>query len=562
MRLSIRTKVNLMFSLVIIAGTVAMALFMSSIMKDKVIESAQEKLQSDLAMTKELLDEMYPGEWKILYSNIYKGEVEINNNYDVIDLVGELTGDTVTVFQGNTRVSTNVMSEDGKRAVGTDASEEVAEKVLKAKETFIGKAEVAGVWNQTIYDPIKDANGNVIGMLYVGVPNTPYDKMARDFQYKTYVFGLAQVFIAFLIALIFSKRLAKSLGIIKGAAEKIAEGDLSTTSNVSSKDEIEELSDSLNKMSGNLRKLIGEIANIAQNLAASSEELSSSSDESASASERMAKTMNDIAAGNEKQANSINDVLAEAQQISEGTQQLAATANAMATMTDNTTKATKEGANAAEKAVKQMQNINRSTESVNEAINKLTLSSKQINDISNVISGIADQTNLLALNAAIEAARAGEAGRGFAVVAEEVRKLAEQSQEATKQIALLVDDNQKNIENANKAMDDGANDVKLGIEVANAAKVSFAQVEKLANEVASNIREISSAIQQIAAGNQNIVVSVENIAEISKQTASQTEAASAATQEQVAIIEETATSANVLASIAEKLQLHISEFKM
>lgn len=562
MRLSIRTKVNLMFSLVIIAGTVAMALFMSNIMKDKVIESAQEKLQSDLAMTKELLDEMYPGEWKILYSNIYKGEVEINNNYDVIDLVGGLTGDTVTVFQGNTRVSTNVMSEDGKRAVGTDASEEVAEKVLKAKETFIGKAKVAGVWNQTIYDPIKDANGNVIGMLYVGVPNTPYDKMARDFQYKTYVFGLVQVFIAFLIAWIFSKRLAKSLGIIKGAAEKIAEGDLSITSNVSSKDEIEELSDSLNKMSGNLRKLIGEIANIAQNLAASSEELSSSSDESASASEHMAKTMNDIAAGNEKQANSINDVLAEAQQISEGTQQLAATANAMATMTDNTTKATKEGANAAEKAVKQMENINRSTESVNEAINKLTLSSKQINDISNVISGIADQTNLLALNAAIEAARAGEAGRGFAVVAEEVRKLAEQSQEATKQIALLVDDNQKNIENANKAMDDGANDVKLGIEVANAAKVSFAQVEKLANEVASNIREISSAIQQIAAGNQNIVVSVENIAEISKQTASQTEAASASTQEQVAIIEESATSANVLASIAEKLQLHISEFKM
>ncbi len=551
-----------MFSLIIIVGTVAMALFMSNIMKDKVIESAREKLQSDLAMTKELLDEKYPGEWKIQNDNIYKGEVQINNNFNVIDVIGELTGDTVTVFQGDTRVSTNVMNEDGKRAVGTKVSEAVAQTVLKEKDIYIGKAEVAGVWNQTIYDPIKDTNGNIIGILYVGVPNTPYDKMARDFQYKTYIFGLVQVFIALLAAWIFSSRLAKNLGAIKNAAEKIAEGDLLASSKVESKDEIEELSNSLNKMSKNLRQLIGEIADIAQNLAASSEEISSSSEENATTSEHMAKTMNDIAEGNEKQVNSINEVLAEAQQISAGTQQVAATANTIEIMIDNTTKATKEGANAAERAVMQMKNINHSTESVNQAINKLTLSSKQINEISNVISGIADQTNLLALNAAIEAARAGDAGRGFAVVAEEVRKLAEQSGEATKQIAVLVDDNQKNIEHANKAMEDEANDVKLGIEVANAAKVSFSQVEKLASEVALNIKEMLSAVQQIAAGNQSVVGSVEKIAEISKQTASQTDNASAATQGQVAIIEETATSANMLASMAEKLQVHIAEFKM
>lgn len=562
MKFSIRAKVNIMFSFVIIAGTLAMALFMSNIMKDKVIESAREKLKSDLAITKELLDEKYPGEWKLSNDKIFKGEVEINNNFDIIDMIGELTGDTVTVFQVDTRVSTNVLNKDGKRAIGTKVSDEVAQKVLKEKSIYIGKAEVADVWNQTIYEPIKDTNGTIIGILYVGVPNTPYDKMAKDFQHETYIFGLIQVFIAFLAAWIFSRRLAKNLGAIKKAAENISQGDLSATSKVKSNDEIEGLSNSLNKMGRSLQELIRGIADIAENLAASSEELSSSSDDIASASENMAKTMNDIALGSENQVDSINEVLTEVQQISASTQQLAATANIIEIMTDNTTKATKEGANAVEKAVEQMENINNSTKSVNQAISRLTLSSKQINEISNVISSIADQTNLLALNAAIEAARAGDAGRGFAVVAEEVRKLAEQSQQATKQIAALVDDNQKNIEDANKAMNDEANDVKLGIEVANAAKVSFAHVEKLTNEAALNVSDISSAIQQIAAGNENIVVSVEKISKISKQTASQTETASTAAQEQAEIIEETAASAGTLASMAERLQVHISRFKM
>lgn len=562
MKLCIRTKINIMLSSVIIIGTLTLALFMSSSMEDKVIESAREKLKSDLAITKELLNEKYPGEWKIADGKIYKGQTEINGNYDIIDMIGKLTGDTVTVFQGDTRISTNVLNKDGQRAIGTKVSDEVAQKVLKEKSVYIGKAEVADVWNQTIYDPIKDANGNIIGMLYVGVPNTPYDKMAKDFKYETYIFGLLEILIAFFASWIFSGRLAKNLSAIKSTAEKIAEGDLSAASKVESKDEIEELSNSLNKMGRNLQELIKGIADTAQNLAASSEELSSSSDENASASEHMAKAMGGIALGNENQVIAINEVLAQAQQISAGAQQLAATADSIAIMTDNTAEATKEGANAAEKAVEQMENINRSTESVNQAIEKLTLSSRQINEISNVISDISDQTNLLALNAAIEAARAGDAGRGFSVVAEEIRKLAEQSQESTKQIAALIDDNQKNIEDVNRAINGEVHDVKLGITVANTARASFDQVEKLADEVALHVKEISSAIQQIAAGNENIVGSVEKISEISKQTASQSETVSTATQKQTAIIENTAASANTLASMAEGLQVHIAKFKM
>ena len=562
MKLSLKTKINAMFFAIILMGTIVMAIIMSNTMKGKVIESAQEKLKSDLAMTKELLNEKYPGEWSIINNEMYKGQMKINDNFTVIDMIGELTNDTVTVFQDNIRISTNVKNEDGTRAVGTKVSEEVELEVLENKKTYIGKAKVANVWNQTIYDPIKDSNGNIIGILYVGVPNTPYDNMALEFQYRTYIFGIILIIVGSIAAWIFSSNLIKNLRNINNVAENIAQGDLTVTSNVSSKDEIETLSDSLNNMRQNLQSLIMGISSIARDLSTSSEELSYSSDESSQASEQMAKTMDIITQENERQSISINEVLVETQQIASSTQELVAIANNMASMTNKTTIATKEGTEAVGKAVEQMENINTSTESVNQAIDMLTSSSKQINDILNVITNIAEQTNLLALNAAIEAAGAGEAGRGFAVVAEEVRKLAEQSRVATKRITLLVNENDENIENAHKAMKQEAEDVKIGMEVANTARISFAQVDKLTNELSLHINEIISAIEQIAEGNQNTVTSVENIADISKATVTQTETAAAVTEEQVASVEETTSLSHALASMANDLEEHIRLFRI
>jgi methyl-accepting chemotaxis protein len=276
----------------------------------------------------------------------------------------------------------------------------------------------------------------------------------------------------------------------------------------------------------------------------------------------MAEVMGGIADGNENQRKSISEVSNVAQQISESAQQLAAAAVIMATMTENTVTATKKGVIAVDNAVEQMDNINRSNEAVHVTINALNDSSQKISDISNVISSIADQTNLLALNAAIEAARAGDSGRGFAVVAEEVRKLAEQSQNATKQIAELVLENQKNIENANRAMESGIKDVMMGIDVSNDAKKSFTQVEGLANNVAKQINEISGAIKQVADGNHHAVGFIERIVKISNTTSEQTGMAYASTQEQAATIAETAAIANEVAKMAEKLKVETGRFKL
>ncbi len=365
-----------------------------------------------------------------------------------------------------------------------------------------------------------------------------------------------------LLAYLITRNINKSIAGILHVSQQVADGVLTEKVELKSQDEFGRLANYFNKMIDNLREVVAKIIDSSGQIAASSEELTASTEQSAQAPDQVASSIEDVAKDTEKQVTAVNEVSAVVQQISAGTQQLAASANNVTTMTDNAANATKRGAKAVERSVEQMNLISESTKNVHQEIENLTLGSKKINEISNVISGIADQTNLLALNAAIEAARAGDAGRGFAVVAEEVRKLAEQSQEATKQIAQLVDENHINIDNANKAIEKGADDVKVGIEIADTARTSFIEIERLASQVATQTQEVSAATQQIASGTQNAVSAVEEITKISKQTAVQAETVAAATEEQSATIEEIASSANTLSSMADELKSLVAKFKI
>ena len=197
-----------------------------------------------------------------------------------------------------------------------------------------------------------------------------------------------------------------------------------------------------------------------------------------------------------------------------------------------------------------------------QVVAKLGERSKEIGQIVDTISGIAGQTNLLALNAAIEAARAGEQGRGFAVVAEEVRKLAEQSQDAAKKIATLISEIQGDTDKAVLAMSEGTREVKIGTEVVTAAGYAFEEIEVMVTEVSNQVKEISAAVQQMASSSQQIVSSVKEIDELSKNAAGEAQTVSAATEEQSASMEEIASSSQSLAKMAQDLQEAVSKFRV
>lgn len=188
--------------------------------------------------------------------------------------------------------------------------------------------------------------------------------------------------------------------------------------------------------------------------------------------------------------------------------------------------------------------------------------SKEIEQIVEAISGIASQTNLLALNAAIEAARAGEQGRGFAVVAEEVRKLAEQSQEAAKQIAKLISDIQGKTGEAVTAMVNGTQEVRRGTEVVDQAGRAFKDINGHVQEVAGIAQGTADGLIRLTAESQQILEGILDVKRTSQEISGQTQTISAASEEQSASVEEIAHSSQHLANLADQLQIIVAKFNL
>jgi len=361
----------------------------------------------------------------------------------------------------------------------------------------------------------------------------------------------------------FARRVSKPIKDLEFISNRIATGDLSEIKiSITTKDEIGRLGKSFGQMAKNLRELIQKIQCATEQVAASSQELTASSEQSAQVANQIATSITGVAQGASEQMNAANETTIVVEQIAASIQQIAANANQVAVQSAQATEKARNGDKAVEKAVMQMNQIETTVTTSAQVVSRLGERSKEIGQIIDTISDIAGQTNLLALNAAIEAARAGEQGRGFAVVADEVRKLAEQSQEAAKKIAELIEKIQGETDQAVVAMDNGTREVKTGTEVVYTAGIAFREITDLVTEISGQIKNISAAMQQMAAGSQQIVDSVKKIDTLGKKSTDEAQSVSTAAEEQLASMEEIASSSQTLAKLAENLQNAVTGFRL
>ena len=486
------------------------------------------------------------------------------DSLSIIDHVKQLFGADFTIFLGDVRISTTIV-QDGKRVIGTKLDPAIAKTVLAEGKPFQGAASILGQPYLTAYMPLVGPDQKNIGVLFAGQSVTKME--AAIARTRLIIGGVGAVLLLIgLFAMFFVvRRITVPLGLAVDDLAQLGAGNFTATvppEMLKRKDEIGKLSAAINALTQNMRGLLRQIAQSAEQVAASSEQLTASAQQSAEAANNVAESIQQVAMGSEKQVGAVNDTSAIVEEISATMQEVAATAGEMATLAEQTAKAAQTGKASIDVAVTQMGAVSDGSRQAQQAAEELKGSSARIGEIVDLISSIAGQTNLLALNAAIEAARAGEQGRGFAVVAEEVRKLAEQSETAARQIKDLVDKNHGSIGNVVGAIDSAIRDINQGVELVNVAGGNFANINQQISQVTEQVEVIAQSVHEAATGSQRIVVSIKAVENLSRDAAAESENVSAATEQQSASMQEIAASSQALAKLAEELKVAVARFRI
>jgi methyl-accepting chemotaxis protein len=320
--------------------------------------------------------------------------------------------------------------------------------------------------------------------------------------------------------------------------------------------------DAYNRMTEGLRGMVGQVSGAAATISASSRDMAANSDEAGRAVTEIATAVNEAATGAERQVRSVESARVVTDEVVEVTRASAANAERTAQAAEHARQVASEGAAAADQATEAMTAVRAASSAAAEAIHELGAKSEHIGGIVATITGIAEQTNLLALNAAIEAARAGEQGRGFAVVAEEVRKLAEDAQQAAASIANLISEVQAETARAVAKVQDGARRSEEGAATVEQARAAFEAIGQAVENMHERVTEIAGAVSQIATSAEDMQRDMAEVAAVAEQSSAASEEVAASTEQTSASAQEIAAGAQQLAGTAEDLEALVRRFQL
>ena len=521
---------------VILALALSIVLFTRSEISNLVYYEIREELQNYSNMGLRLFDRVYDGEWSIVDGKLYKGNAQINENYELIDDFTKGTEVLLTVFQDDMRAATNVVNENGQRIIGTQAAKEVTERVINQGKPYLGVADVFGKSVHTYYEPIRDSSGAIIGMWSVGIYTDVVSKKIDNTILMIVLFAGVLAAAGMIISYILGSVLAKSIKLVQDRLHMMEEGKFDFRFD----ERLLNRKDELGMMAQSAKNMQKRVADIIKTIQLESENVKVMTEKSLKSMEQAHEGIEVISATTEELSSGIEETSASTEQMRDFTYEIESKVSNMEERTLQGEHLADEIKQRAEKLKGETdvsyQNAldiyDRTNVQLRESI-KRTEAIEEIGELSKTILDITSRTNLLALNAAIEAARAGEAGKGFAVVADEIRVLATNSKNAVSRINDIINNVSEAVENVvedskallefvdNQVLKDYKMLVNTSLQYAqDADKVQevITEINNIAGEIYSKIQimrhaidEIATSVGEGAVGNADIAAKIADI---------------------------------------------------
>lgn len=458
----------------------------------------------------------------------------LSSDTNFVDKIKKELGVECTIFHNDMRVSTTILKE-GQRAIGTKMDNpQVLDTVLAKGQIFHNENKIMNKMYDTVYWPLQGADGKIAGMLFIGKDRSTID--------KTYVTILLSLFASVLIiggcmiaaGVVMSRSIVSPIKKTVTVMKEISKGDLTLRIEASSNDEIGDMAKHFNTFVETLHTALKKVAESSNNVSSEAMLLDSAAEQMASGIEQASAQVNSVAAASEEMSSTSSEITQNCVMVAKGS--------------ENANDSAMSGASIVQETIVVMNHINERVKESASIIKKLGTRSEQIDEVIGLINEIADQTNLLALNAAIEAARAGEHGRGFAVVADEVRKLAERTTEATREIGSTIQAMQVETKNAVVSMEEGVVEVEKGTDEAAKSEGALKDILSQVGTVTSEINQIAVAIEQQTATTNEISGSIQQFSSLMHDMSKR--------------VQDNANAASHLANLSKDLEGLVGQFRV
>ncbi|MDR1650727.1 MAG: methyl-accepting chemotaxis protein [Synergistaceae bacterium] len=375
------------------------------------------------------------------------------------------------------------------------------------------------------------------------------------------VAGVA-VLITLVMSFLIARYITKPINVMQENITKFAAGDLTISYQVTGQDALTQMGHAILRMAETLRGVINTIKDAGDQISSASQDFSAMAQQTNASVEEFRANVDEMNVNLSALASSSEEVNASVEEVAAGAQTTAEKGTDIARKVDNAMNAGDEGMNAVRSVVDGIGRVAESSAASTSAVLELGNRTRQIQNFVSQIGSIADQTNLLALNAAIEAARAGDAGRGFAVVAEEVRKLAEDSNVAAKNIADLATQITGDLDRIVKYAQENTEDSNKAKELSNQTEHAIDNMISYLRDIAASTQDLAAVAEEQAASSEEIAEAVQSMSTKVSDTAGASENIRTSVQEVAAASEKVAEGSESLSNLSGRLQEQLEYFNI